>query len=109
MTDGMAQDYIEQRDGGYYIAGTRVPLDCIVFEFRNGASPESIRQTFPTLTLEQVYGAVAFYLGHQAEVDISVRDAERVWSAFEASHPAPESIRNSLREARNGVASRREP
>jgi uncharacterized protein (DUF433 family) len=92
MKNGMAQDYIEQRDSGYYIAGTRVPLDCIVFEFRNGASPESIRQTFPTLTLEQVYGAVAFYLGHQAEVDISVRDAERAWSAFEASRPTPGAI-----------------
>jgi uncharacterized protein (DUF433 family) len=93
MKDGMAQDYIEQRDGGYYIAGTRVPLDCIVFEFRNGASAESIRQTFPTLTLEQVYGAVAFYLEHQAEVDISLRDAERAWSAFEGSHPAPGAIK----------------
>ncbi len=63
MKDGMAQDYIEQRDGGYYIKGTRFPLDSIVHEFRNGMSAESIRQAFPILTLEQVYGAVAFILG----------------------------------------------
>jgi uncharacterized protein (DUF433 family) len=94
MKDGMAQDYIEQRDGGYYIAGTRVPLDCIVFEFRNGASAESIRQTFPTLTLEQVYGAVAFYLGHQDAVESSMKEAEQAWQEFEANHPLPDHIRD---------------
>jgi len=104
----MAQGYIEQRDGGFYIRGTRVPLDSIVHEFRDGVSAESIRQAFPTLTLEQVYGAIAFYLGHQAQVDTSIRDAERAWSEFEAGHPVPESIRDRLREARGGVTSRRE-
>jgi uncharacterized protein (DUF433 family) len=104
----MAQRYIQQRDRGFYIRGTRVPLDSIVHEFRDGASAESIRQAFPTLTLEQVYGAIAFYLGHQAQVDASIRDAERTWSEFEASHPAPESIRDRLREARGEMSSRRE-
>jgi uncharacterized protein (DUF433 family) len=101
-------DYIEQHDGGFYIRGTRVPLDSIVHEFREGAAPESIRQAFPTLTLEQVYGAIAFYLGHQAEVDASIRDAGQAWAEFEATHPMPESIRERLREARGGIASRRE-
>ena len=104
----MAQGYIEQRDGGFYIRGTRVPLDSIVHEFRNGVSAETIRQAFPTLTLEQVYGAIAFYLGHQAKVDASIRDAERAWSEFEAGHPLPGSIRDRLREARGGTTSRRE-
>jgi uncharacterized protein (DUF433 family) len=103
----MAQGYIERRDGGFYIRGTRVPLDSIVHEFRNGVSAESIRQTFPTLTLEEVYGAIAFYLGHQAEVDVSIRKAERAWTKFEAAHPAPESVRDRLREVRGGMTSRR--
>ena len=104
----MERSYIEQRDGGYYIQGTRVPLDSIVYEFRNGASAESIRQAFPVLNLEEVYGAIAFYLGHQAEVDASMKDAERAWSEFEATHPMPQSIRDRLREAGNGLSSRRE-
>lgn len=104
----MVQPYIEQRDGGFYVAGTRVPLDSIVHEFRNGVSAESIRQAFPTLTLEQVYGAIAFYLGHQAEVDASIRDAAGAWSEFEAAHPAPESIQERLRETQGGMTSRRE-
>jgi len=88
----MGNDYIDPRDGGFYIKGTRVPLDSIVYEFRNGASPESIRQAFPILTLEQVYGAITFYLGHQEQVDTTNRDAEQAWSAFEATHPVPEAI-----------------
>jgi uncharacterized protein (DUF433 family) len=65
----MTKDYVELRDGGYWIAGTRVSLDSIVVAFRRGASPESIQRSFPTLTLEQVYGAITFYLAHEIEID----------------------------------------
>lgn len=30
---------------------------------------ESIAQSFPTLSLEQVYGAITFYLGRREEID----------------------------------------
>jgi len=72
----MARDYVEQREGGYYVASTRVSLDSIVYAFRGGESPETIQQNFPSLSLEQVYGALAFYLGHQAEVDANIRQGE---------------------------------
>jgi len=72
----MMSAYIEQRDGGYYVAGTRVSLDSLVYGFRSGESPETIQQQFPSLSLEQVYGAIAFYLGHQAEVDANIREGE---------------------------------
>lgn len=95
----MAHNYIEQRDGGYYIAGTRVPLECIAFEFGKGASVESIRQTFPALTLEEVYGAVAFYISHRDVVETSMREAKRAWQEFEANHPLPDAIRDRLHKA----------
>ena len=57
------EQYIEQRDGGYYVAGTRISLDSVVYRFRNGVSPESILQSFPLLgSLERVYSAITFYL-----------------------------------------------
>jgi hypothetical protein len=52
------EDFVERRDESFYIAGTRVPLACVVREFRDGQSAEAIRSAFPTLTLEQVYGAI---------------------------------------------------
>jgi uncharacterized protein (DUF433 family) len=72
----MTRDYVEQRDGGYYLAGTRVSLDSIVYGFRGGESPETIQQNFPSLTLEQIYGAIAFYLGRQAQIDANIRQGE---------------------------------
>lgn len=65
----MDRVYIDQRDGGYWITGTRVSLDSIVEAFNRGAAPETIRRSFPLLSLEEVYGAITFYLGHEKEID----------------------------------------
>ena len=73
----MTRQYVEQREGAYRIAGTRVSLDSIVYAFLRGASPESIAQSFPVLTLEEVYGAITFYLGHQAEIDAYLQQGDR--------------------------------
>ena len=43
----MAKEYVEQRDGGYYLAGSRVSLDSVVYAFLRGESPESIAESFP--------------------------------------------------------------
>jgi uncharacterized protein (DUF433 family) len=69
-------EYVEQRNGGYYVAGTRISLDSIVYSFRDGESPETIRHNFPSLTLEQVYGAIAFYLANRDAVDANIREGE---------------------------------
>jgi uncharacterized protein (DUF433 family) len=66
MTDtlesgGSMEDYVERREGGYYIAGTRISLDCIVHPFKNGASPEGLLRSFPLIgSLERVYGLSPF-------------------------------------------------
>jgi uncharacterized protein (DUF433 family) len=54
----MAQNYVDQHDGGYWVAGTRVSLDSVVYAFLEGLSPEGIADNFETLTLEEVYGAI---------------------------------------------------
>ena len=72
----MAKDYVEQRDEAYWIAGTRVSLDSVVYAFLEGLSPESIVDSFDTLTLEEVYGAIAFYLGHRDVIDTYLKQSE---------------------------------
>src|SRR5580692_5956497 len=75
---GMAKEYIEGRDGNYYVAATRISLDSIVQAFRRGESPEIICQNFDLLRLEEVYGAIAYYLANQAHVDAYlVRQGEK--------------------------------
>src|SRR5690242_2896961 len=65
----MEQQYVENVGGAYRITGSRVSLDSIVYAYWNGQTAESIAQAFPTVKPEQVYGAIAYYLSHQAEVD----------------------------------------
>lgn len=72
----LAKPYIEQRDTGYWIEGTRISLDSVVYSFLNGESPESIAQNFPLLSLEQVYGAIAFYLANREVVDAYLEEGE---------------------------------
>jgi uncharacterized protein (DUF433 family) len=73
----MHSEYIEQRDGGYYLAGTRISLDSVVYCFNEGKSPEAILEDFPLLKRSQIYGAIAFYLDHQAQIDEHLACAER--------------------------------
>lgn len=70
------KDYVEMRNGGYYIAGKRVSLDSIVYAYQRGQAPESIKDSFAFLTLEEVYGALAFYLANQQEVDRLILEDE---------------------------------
>jgi len=66
----MQKAYIDQHQDGYWVSGARVSLDSVVHEFLKGYAPESIAKSFPVLTLEQVYGAITYYLGRREEVDI---------------------------------------
>ena len=65
----MVEQYIDQRDGNYYVAGTRISLDSIIHSFRRGETPETICQNLELLRLEEVYGAITYYLANQADVD----------------------------------------
>jgi len=72
----MSKEYVEQRDGGYWIAGKRISLASVVYAFKRGASPESILRSFPLLTLEDIYGAITHYLSNHERIDAYLRERE---------------------------------
>ncbi len=78
----MNKRYVENIDGVYRLAGTRVSLDSIVYAFWRGQTAEGIAQSFPVLTLEQVYGALTFYLANKSEVDAYLEEAEAEFEAL---------------------------
>ena len=97
--------YVEQRNDGYYVAGSRVSLDSVVHAFLQGDSAETIAQSFPVLNLEQVYGAVAFYLGHRDEVDAYLeRAGERYDELREQARAADPMFYQKLADARRARA-----
>jgi uncharacterized protein (DUF433 family) len=76
------QSYVEHREGVYRVAGTRVSLDSIVYAFLDGHTAESIQQSFPVLTLEQVYGAITYYLAHREAIEAYLREQEAVFDTL---------------------------
>ena len=104
----MAKEYVEQRDNGYWISGTRVSLDSVVYAFLRGASPESIAESFPALTLEEVYGAIAFYLANQSEVEAYLQEGENEFEALrKKSRESNPFLYKKLEEARQNMPSTR--
>jgi uncharacterized protein (DUF433 family) len=103
----MSKEFVERRNGSFYLIGSRVPLALIVREFQNGEAPEGIRTHFPTLSLEQVYGAVTFYLGNKEEVEGDIADRERAEEEFGKTHSAPPELKQKLERAREQMLSRR--
>ncbi len=102
MKTAMAREYIEDRDGNYYVAGTRISLDSIVHAFRRGESPETICQNFELLRLEEVYGAIAYYLANQADIDAYLIRQDEKWAVGRRkAEPLPTDLRERLMRARD--------
>ena len=72
----MNKQYVEKIDDLYRIAGTRVSLDSVVYAFWCGETAESIAQSFPVLTLEQVYGTLTFYLANKSDIDDYLKNTD---------------------------------
>ena len=100
----MNKVYVEQREDGYWVANTRVSLDSIVYAFLAGQTAESIVQSFPVLSLEQVYGAIAFYLANRSEIDTYLAKAEDAFEALgQAARDADPTFYQKLSTARPQV------
>jgi uncharacterized protein (DUF433 family) len=62
-------EHVQEREGEYYVARTRVPIGVIIAAWQRHASPEQIVEQIPSLTLADIYGVVTYYLDHQQELD----------------------------------------
>ncbi len=79
----MTEPYVEKTaEGSWRIAGTRISLDSIVHAYWQGRTPEAIVADFPSLSLEQIHGAIAFYLRERDEIDDYLSKQEARWEEF---------------------------
>lgn len=70
--------------GAMRIGNSRVMLDSIVAGFEQGHSPETLQQQYPTLSLEEVYGAITYYLAHTDDVRTYLKRQDELWEAWRA-------------------------
>jgi len=90
---GNPKSYVRTDEHGVMRVGeTRVMMDGVVAGFWNGESPETIQQAYPSLTLEEAYGAIAYYLANRQEVDEYLKRQEELWNHLRAEqdrNPGP--------------------
>src|SRR5207302_5943085 len=106
-----AVEYVEQTaEGGWRLCQSRVSLDSVVHAFWEGQSPEAIAEEFPTLSVEQVYGAIAFYLRNKAEIDRYLSRQDQNWEQFRQESQAKHGpLLERLRANRGAPAKRETP
>jgi uncharacterized protein (DUF433 family) len=94
--------------GTIRVANTRITLDVLLGYLLNGVAPDQIvsDEWYPMLTLGDVYGILAYYHRHKAEVDEYLRDrraaAEAAQQAIESQQPTFADVKSRLLAPRNG-------
>ncbi len=65
------------KSGDIRIAGSRVGLEAIIHEFKNGATAEQIQQDFPSVSLPDIYAVIAYYLDNKVELESYLRRQQK--------------------------------
>jgi uncharacterized protein (DUF433 family) len=88
-------------EGGWRIADSRVSLDSVICGYYEGKSPESIAEEFPSLSVEQIYGAIAFYLRNRGNIDEYLAQQDEKWKELAAQSELRHGpLLNRLRQSR---------
>ena len=64
---------VEQDTGRVRVAGTRIPIDTVVYAYRDGWLPGDIVRNYPALSLGDVDAVISYYLRHREAVDAYLR------------------------------------
>ena len=93
----------QDETGTARVTGSRVTLDTLVAAFKKGNTAEQIQDSFPSLALRQIYGAIAYYLDHQDDVEAYLEErqteAEAIRRQIE-SQPKYTEFREKIRRRR---------
>jgi len=90
-------DFIGEDD--IRIKGTRVGIETVLHDYQEGASPEEIVLRYPTLSLEQVYATITYYLAHREQVaGYLTRVRQQQEDAWQEQQRHPSEFVRMLRE-----------
>ncbi|MBD2355886.1 DUF433 domain-containing protein [Tolypothrix sp. FACHB-123] len=87
----LLEDYFDfQRPDDIRLKGTRVGIETILYQFiHHSRTPEEIAESYPSVTLEQVYATILYYLHNKEAVSAYLTD----W--LEWSHKMQEEQRRN--------------
>jgi uncharacterized protein (DUF433 family) len=88
-------DFLSEDD--IRLKGTRVGIETILYDYiHRQRSPETIANTYPSLTLEQVYATILYYLHNKEKVSKYLADWlewGREMRRRQSANPSPASQR----------------
>lgn len=79
---------IREENGRLRVGQTRVLLDLVIYSFLVGNTPETITEQYPSLSLDDVYLAIGYYLRHREVIDEYMRKQEAEGEAFRRQYEA---------------------
>lgn len=105
MENTSAKTYVRLDEHGVMRVGNaRAMLDGIVYSFLEGHTPETIREQYPSLDLEQVYGAITYYLANREQVHQYLDRQQNKWNELtRESDEIPSPVVERLRALRAGA------
>ena len=96
-------------DGTIRITGSRVTLDSIIHHFKLGATAEQIQDSFPSLALREIYGAIFYYLEHTSVVEEYLHQQEAAEEETRReleTRPDTSALRERIRQRRSQLVKR---
>lgn len=94
----------EDTDGALRVGQSRVLLELVIHAFDSGASPESIVNSYPSLSLADVYSVIAYHLRHPGAfapyLERRDREGDEMQRIIESGQPNLEAIRARIRARR---------
>lgn len=92
--------------GTIRIKGSRVSLDSIIHHFKLGATAEQIVQSFPSLSLGDVYSSIAYYLTHRQEIEAYMEEQETAADALQEQLASNPDYQVEISELRSRILGR---
>lgn len=68
---------VRDSTGRLMVQGTRISLDILVADFKQGKTPEAIHEAYQVVSLAEVYAVFAYYLRHRDEIELYLAEEER--------------------------------
>lgn len=105
------KQYIQTNQYGVRKVGrSGVRLDSVVYAFEQGESAEAIVRQFPSLTLEEAYGTITYYLANREEVAAYLKQQAETATRWEAwSRTQSADLYEKLRKAKAEAEAAKKP
>jgi uncharacterized protein (DUF433 family) len=106
LEETISMPLVITEQGTIRIKGSRVSLDSIIHHFKLGATAEQIVQSFPSLSLGDVYSSIAYYLTHRHEIEAYLEQQETAADALQEQLVSNPDYQVEIAELRSRILGR---